>query len=142
MNGESITVRKKIIGYAICFGIGAGLFFLVCWLERYPALETDQERLRVLCDAFTIPGLLLAAAAGLVFAANNGTFYGLGYGLRTAKQILLPFLPSEHVKYRDYIAKKKEKKVSGYGFILISGLVFLLVGIILLIRFNMLYPNA
>lgn len=135
-------MRKKIVGYAICFGIETILFFLICWLGHYTALETDQERLRVLCDAFTIPGLLLVALSGLIFAANNGTFYGLGYGLRTAKQILLPFLPSEHMKYRDYIAKKKEKKVSGYRFILISGLVFLLAGISLLIRFNVLYPNA
>ena len=135
-------MRKKITGFAICVVFGIAVFFLVCWLSHYTTLETDQERLRVLCDAFTIPGILLLAAAGLIWAANNGAFYGISYGLRTAKQILLPFLPSEYVKYRDYIEKKKEKKVTGYRFIFITGLVFLLAGVILLVRFNMLYPNA
>ena len=137
-----MTVRKKAAGYVICVVFGAAVFILICWLNHFLTLETDQERLRVLCDAFTVPGLLLTAAAALVCAANNGAFYGIGYGLRTAKDILLPFLPHEYVKYRDYIAKKKEKKVSGYRFILITGLVFLAVGIILLIRFNILYPDA
>ena len=135
-------MRKKIIGTILCVVFGAAGFFAVCWISRYTELETDQERLRVLCDAFTVPGLLLLGLAALIFAANNGAFYGIGYGLRTAKEILLPFLPHEYVKYRDYIAKKKEKKVSGYRFIAITGLVFLTVGIILLIRFNLLYPNA
>ncbi len=135
-------MRKKITGYALCAVFGAAVFILICRLNHYTELESDQERLRVLCDAFTIPGLLLVALAGLIYAANNGAFYGISYGLRTAKQILLPFLPNEYVKYRDYIAKKKEKKVTGYRFIFITGLVFFIIGIILLIRFNMLYPDA
>ena len=137
-----MTVRKKAAGYVLCVVFGAVVSVLVCWLNHFPELETDQEKLRVLCDAFTVPGLFLVAAAALVYAANNGAFYGIGYGLRTAKEILLPFLPHEYEKYGDYIARKKEKKVSGYRFILITGLVFLVIGIILLIRFNVLYPDA
>ncbi len=142
MSEERTTVRRKVIGYTVCGLFGIVGFLLICWINDYWTLESDQERLRVLCDAFTVPGVLLVFGAGLIFAANKGAFYGVGYGLRTAKEILLPFLPHEYVKYRDYIAQKKEKQVKGYRFIFISGMVFLAVGIVLLIRFNILYPNA
>lgn len=137
-----MTVRKKLVGYAVCIAFGAALFFLVLWMKDYAKLETHQERLRVLCDAFTLPGVLLTLGSGLIFAANAGAFYGIGYGLKAAKEILLPFLPHEYVKYRDYIAKKKEKKVKGYFFVLATGLAFLAVAVVLIIRFNVLYPNA
>ena len=137
-----MTVGRKAIGYAACVLFGIVGFLLICWINDYWTLDSDQERLRVLCDAFTVPGLLLVFSAGLIFAANKGAFYGVGYGLRTAKEILLPFLPHEYVKYRDYIARKKARKVQGYRFIFVSGLVFLVVGIVLLIRFNILYPDA
>ena len=135
-------MRKKVIGFVLCCISGAAICFLICLLNHYAELESEQEKLRILCDGFTIPGVLMIGISGLIYVANKGAFYGLGYGLRTAKEILLPFLPHEYVRYRDYVAKKKEKKVKGYLFILIAGLLFLAVGIILLIRFNVLYPDA
>ena len=135
-------MRKKVIGFVLCCIFGAVICFLICWLNHYADLESDQEKLRILCDGFTIPGVILIGASALIYVSNKGAFYGLGYGLRTAKEILLPFLPHEYVKYRDYVAKKEKKKVNGYGFVLIAGLLFLAVGIFLLIRFNVLYPDA
>ena len=96
----------------------------------------------MLTDAFTIPGILLSLGCALIFISNQGGFNGLFYGLRRGKEILLPFLPHEYVKYPEYVEKRKEKKVTGYGFILHVGLVFLAVGIVLLVLFNARYPNA
>ena len=116
--------------------------FLVLYLDNYWSLDSEQEKLRVLTDAFTIPGILLSLGCALIFISNQGGFNGLFYGLRRGKEILLPFLPHEYVKYPEYVEKRKEKKVKGYGFILHVGLVFLAVGIVLLVLFNARYPNA
>ncbi len=134
--------KKKLTGYAVCLLFGTAIFLIVCETNGYRTLTSEQEKARILCDAFTIPGIMLVLGSGLVFAANHGAFYGIGYGLRTVKDHLLPFLPHEYVRYGDYIARKKEKKVTGYSFIFYTGLIFLVIAVILLIRFNILYPNA
>ncbi len=142
MRQERTELQKKLIRYGGCFAIGIALVFLLLSLNHYWSLPLGPERMKVLCDAFTLPGMLLCLIAALIFVLNAGAFNGLFYGLRTAKEILLPFLPHEYIKYRDYIEKRKAKRVSGYGFILHVGLVLLAVAIVLIIRFNALYPNA
>ena len=142
MKSESSVLRKKLIGYGISAVLGTALLFLVLYLGNYWNLESEQEKLRVLTDAFTIPGILLALGCALIFISNQGGFNGVLYGLRRTKEVLLPFLPHEYLRYRDYVDRRKEKRVKGYGFVLHVGLAFLAVGIVLLILFNVRYPNA
>lgn len=139
MNKEQ-TRKSPLIRYGVCAVVATALLFLILQLNGFWKLTEPQDRLRVLCDAFSIPGALLILASGLVFARNAGAFNGLFYGLRTAKEIFLPFLPHEHVKYQEYLKKREEKRIKGYGFIFFTGLAFLTVGMILLVIFHVKYP--
>ena len=52
----------------------------------------------------------------------------------------LPFLRSEYVPYREFVKRRAKKKVTGYGCLFFVGLLFLIVGILLTVRFSRLYP--
>ena len=142
MNSEKkeINIKSILIRYGVCAVVATALLFLILWLNKFWTLTEPQDRLRVLCDAFSLPGLLLVLTTGLIFVANAGTFNGLLYGLKTGVEIVLPFLPHKYVRYRDFVAKRKEKRVKGYSFICFTGLAFLAVGIILLVIFHVRYP--
>ena len=139
MNKE-INIKSILIRYGVCAVIATALLFLILQMNGFWSLTEPQDKLRVLCDAFSLPGALLMLVCGLIFAANAGAFNGLMYGFKVGFEILLPFLPHKHVKYQDYLEKRKEKKVKGYSFIFFTGLVFFAVGIVLLVIFHVRYP--
>ena len=122
MNDESKAVRIRLfIGYCVCIAIGVALVLLVMDNYGYADAETEAERYRILCDAFTIPGVTLMLSAGLVAMYNQGVFTGVTYALRRTKDILLPFLKTEYIKYPEYKRRKEQKKVRHYSFLLITG---------------------
>lgn len=137
---EKKSVKYLLIRYGICIAVGLSMLFTVLLINNYFKTEDAQNKLRILCDAFCIPGMLLVLSAGLVFVSNEGAFNGVLFGLKRTKDVLLPFLPYHHMNYRTFVEKRKAKKVKGYGFIAISGAAFLTVGVILLIIFQVKYP--
>ena len=139
-NRTESPVKARLIQYGVSAVIATALLFVVLLVNNYFRLTDPAMKLKVLCDGFTVAGLGMMLAAGLVFVSNAGAFNGLFYGLRTAKEVLLPFLPQQHVRYGDYIEKRKEKRVKGYGFIFFTGLAFFAVAIVLLILFSVRYP--
>ena len=123
------------IGSAISLAVGVGLVLLILNNYGYSAAETEAEKVRILCDAFTIPGVSLMLSAALVAVYNRGVFTGVTYGLRRMKDIFLPFLKNEYVKYGDYKSKKEKKKVKNYMFLFFTGLLFTIPAVYFMIRF-------
>ena len=140
MSTENSSIKEKLVSYGICLTVAAGLLLAVLGINGYWKCEEASERARILCDGFSVPGALMVLASGAIFASGQGAFNGVLFGLKRAKEIVLPFLPSEYVPYREFIKKREKKRITGYGCIFFTGLVFLLVGIVLLIRFNRMYP--
>jgi Na+-translocating ferredoxin:NAD+ oxidoreductase RnfE subunit len=123
------------IGYAVSLGIGIGLVLLVANNYGYSEAQTKAERVRILCDAFTIPGVCLMLCAALVAVYNQGVFTGVTYGLRRMKDIFLPFLKTEYIKYPEYKKKKEAKKIKNYSFLFFSGLLLTIPAVVLMIYF-------
>ena len=140
MSTENSSIKEKVVSYGICLAVAAGLMLAVLGFNGYWKCEEAADRARILCDGFSAPGALMVLAAGAIFASGQGAFNGVLFGLKRAKEIVLPFLPSEYVPYREFIKKRQKKKITGYGCVFFTGLAFLLVGIVLLIRFNRMYP--
>ena len=88
----------------------------------------------VLCDAFTVAGLLMILFAGLMFVSGEGAFLGIGYALGRAVRIFIPTIGRKDESYAKYRERKTGKpKPKGEGAIFFTGLFFLAIGIIFLI---------
>lgn len=120
-----------VAGLAVAFA----LFYFRGGLEATAA----DEILMLLCDAFTLPGVVLLSAGALIFVANNGFFNGVSYVFSQAANLIIPGLAvwRKHESYGDFVERKREKGgVKNYGFIPITGAVFLAVALILLVAFS------
>ncbi|MBQ4166706.1 MAG: DUF3899 domain-containing protein [Clostridia bacterium] len=142
--GKSSLI-KNLIGTAVCVLLGAAMVLIYLKGHWYELAKTEAERYRLLCDGFSIAGIVLVCVSALILVHNTGLFTGLTYGLRGVKDIFLPFLQQKYIPYREYRKRKMEKKVKGYGFIFFTGLAFLAVAIFFMIRFHKVYvpePSA
>lgn len=130
---------KKLLPYAIC--ILAGLLIGFAYLAGHDFLSQGKlDKVRLLCDAFFLPGILMLLSGCLVWMSNEGALDGVGFVLSKA---FLWLLPGGHLhigeRYGDYIARRREKNVKGFGFLFWVGVGFMLVAVILNLMFNHLH---
>ena len=133
------SVRGKVIKYGVSSAFCLGLAAVYVGLRDF-SLQSTMEKYRILCDAFTIPGLVLVMIGALMAVSNEGALYGVTYVLGYAFRILIPGKRHEHERYYDYVERKREEgKVKGYGFLFIVGGISLAIAIIFMILFYRLY---
>ncbi len=118
--------------------VGLLLGVVVLMTEDISSAETTSDLLRILTDAFTVPGVLLMGAAGLVFASERGAFDVLGYGLHNAVGRFVPGASNlgREESFYDYLERKRdEKSKKGPSLVpclFFTGLAFFLVSLVLL----------
>lgn len=127
------------------YGISSAFALLMAWI--YFSLRLDslsaftalpwKERFVLLSDAFSIPGGLLLMSGLLVKLSNYGALDGLTYAVKFAVRMLIPGKALEQETYRDYVERKREKNLRGYGFLYISGGFFLALGILFMVLYHL-----
>ena len=128
MKQESKEALKK---YAICFAIEIVIAFLVVWSNGF-FTESAAVNLQILADAFFVPGILMSLFAGMLYVSGEGALIGIGFVMRNVVLAFIPMGRARHEVYADYRARKlKEAKPRGERCILVTGLVFLFIGIAL-----------
>ena len=124
--------------YAVTFAIGAIIALGVLTIDNaFSAKLSSLDRVRILSDAFFVPGALIFCVGMMIFVAGKGSFDGLAYSLQFAKRELLRFLPQMRDKmetFADYKARKAEKKTP-YRYLLVAGGVYLLLGLLFTVIF-------
>lgn len=102
---------------------------------------TLVARFRLLCDMFSIPGVMLLLVALMVYVANEGFFYSLGFIFSNAFRSLIPGAATRrYERYGDYVERKRQKgKVKDYSFLTFTGLAFLAVGLVFMFLFYRIY---
>ncbi len=131
----SKRVKKRLIKYGGC----AVFVGLMAW--GYIALRNFNacsfaEKLTMLCDAFTVPGMLLLMVGLLITLANAGAVDGLAYALSVAGKALIPGGRKRTESYADFVERRNEKHAKGYGFLLISGGVTMGIAMIFLVAYH------
>ena len=126
------------------YGISGGIAFVLIWIycsTRNLWLQIPMERWRILCDAFTIPGLTYIMVGFLMMIANEGFFDMLSYACSKAVGMFLPGrgFSDDGEKYYDYVQRKKDKRVSGFGFLFVVGGVLMAFALLFLFLFYRLY---
>lgn len=89
-----------------------------------------------ICDGLTLPSVILLSAGLLIWVSNAGALDLLGYSGRLLVQMFLPAGKKCHGTYGEYVAEKREKRVRGYGFLLVCGAVSLGVNFLFLFLYD------
>ena len=99
-----------LLKYGITTLVGGLLTWLTLDLHGFSSTMPKLQQYRLLCDAFTIPGVILVMVGFLVMIANAGNFLGLGYAVKHAVKMLIPFGNKKDERYYDYYQRKQQGK--------------------------------
>lgn len=132
-------LKINLIKYGCCAAFVALLAIAYISLRDFAGAELMDKYL-ILCDAFTVPGMLLILFGGMMWASSQGALDGLTYVVRYALFSLIPGKRLERdEKYGDYLEHRMQNRVKGYGFLFISGLVTMAVALVFMAQFYYLY---
>ena len=124
------NTRVALKKYGICALIEILIAFLVIWSKGFFA-HSLAVNIQILSDAFFVSGILMTLFAGLMFVGQEGAFIGVGFVLRNVVLAFIPMGRMRHEKYVDYRARKMNSAKKGSNhYLLVTGLVFLSIGIV------------
>ena len=130
-----VTLRN----YAICVGIEALIAFLVIWSKGF-FTDRASVNVQILADAFFVSGILMTLFAGMMYVSGEGALIGIGFVIRNAVLTFIPMGRAKQERYADYRARKlSEAKKRNDRCILVTGLFFLIVGVILTVIWNLVF---
>ena len=122
--------KGTLTKYAICFGVEALIAFLVIWSKGF-FTDSIAVNIQILSDAFFVAGILMTLYAGMMFISGEGALIGIGFVLRNVVLSFIPMGRARHEKYADYRARKLgNAKKHNNRCILVTGLIFLFIGIV------------
>ena len=131
----SKNLRNNLLKYGITALVGGAMTWFTLWSYEYTAVVDPAEKLRLLSDALTIPGVILIMVGFLVMVANGGFFNGISYAFNYAVRMLIPGASKDVGKYKDYVERRSKAPKLGFSFLFVVGGVFLAVAIVLIILF-------
>ena len=121
-----VTLRN----YAICVGVELLIAFLVIWSKGF-FTDRASVNVQILADAFFVSGILMTLFAGMLYVSSEGALIGIGYVLRNAVLTFIPMGRAKQERYADYRERKLSKaKKQDNRCVLVTGLIFLAIGII------------
>ena len=121
---------------ALCTALGILCFVLRLDVTNLAAVAPVDLYL-VLCDAFTIPGLLALMFALLFSVGNMGALDGVGYVAINALKMLIPGAALHMEKYNEYLERRKANRMHGFGMLYVTALIFLaFAGVFLVLFFS------
>ena len=130
VNEEKKTILRK---YGICLCVASFITFMVISINGF-FTDSAAVNIQILSDGFFISGMLMLFFAGMMYVSGEGALIGIGYILKCVVQAFVPMGRKNHEKYQDYRERKLgEKKAPGDRCILVTGLVFLTIGIIFMV---------
>ena len=140
----SNSLRKNLIKCAI--GMAASLVLAYVFV----ALRVDMKNLGevalvdlylILCDAFTIPGLLMLMFALLMTISNQGALDGVGYVAVQAFRMLIPGGAAKAERYQEYLERRRANRAKGYGFLYVCAGICLAFAAVFMVLFYSLYQK-
>ncbi|MCM1057953.1 MAG: DUF3899 domain-containing protein [Firmicutes bacterium] len=129
---------KRGIKYLITFLACGTLTYLYIALRDFAQAELI-EQYRMLCDAFLLSGLLPVLLGLLLALSNAGALDGISYLVGRAVRMLIPGSKRKEERFFDYVERKRDSSVRGYGFLFMAGGCFLAVSMVFYFLFYNLY---
>ena len=122
--------KETLRNYGICVGIELLIAFLVVWSKGFFG-HSLAVNIQILSDAFFVSGILMTLFAGMLFISSQGALIGIGFVLRNMVLTFIPMGRAKQERYADYRARKLgAAKKRNNSCILVTGLIFLFIGIV------------
>lgn len=126
---------KKAVPYAVSAVVGMVVFTIIVCTKKIWNYDDGKQVLRILSDAFFVPGVILAGVGLLIFASNGGAFDMLSYAFIRFFDLFRRDVRNKKYKdFYEYREAKKDKK-RGMAFMLIVGVIFIALAGIMLIAY-------
>lgn len=136
MKKEKLNKRVSLI---VCLVIGGFLAYLYVGLRDFSGQDL-MGKYRMLCDAFTIPGLLFLMLGLLMTISSHGALDGVTYVVSYGLKMLIPGRHDKQERFYDYVQRKREKnKGKSFGYLYLTGIIYLAAALLFLILFYSLY---
>lgn len=133
--------KATLIKYAVCFAIEAVIAFLVIWSKGF-FTHSAAVNVQILSDAFFVSGILMTLFAGLLYVSSEGALIGISFVLRNVVLAFIPMGRAKHELYADYRARKlSQAKKHSNRHILVTGLIFLFIGILFTVIWYAVFYN-
>ena len=130
----SKALRTKIIKYLVTIVIGAAC--VISYLSAYDlSVEPEVERYRILTDAFSLPGIFMILVGLLIKMNNLGALDTIAYGFSFVIHMIIPGWFGKMEKYLDYVEARREKRVTGYGFLFVVGGILFGISLVFVVLF-------
>ena len=121
------TLKK----YLITLGIESlAVFLLALWKDVFSQTEAYMV-FHILCDTFFAVGVTVTGYGLLVYTSNEGVFDGLVFGVSSFINMFRRNPVKKYDSLYDYKESRADKKMS-FGFLVLCGLLFLVIGLIML----------
>ena len=123
--------KSLLIKYAVCFVVASIMTVAIFAIKGFFGDDVGVN-IQVLSDGFTISGLLLLLAAGMLYISDEGALLGIGFVIRNMLLTFIPLGRAKHELYRDYRERKlKERKsLNINGVLLVIGGIFFVIGLV------------
>ena len=126
---------RKYLKYIITVTIGLAFSALIIFSKDIFNQESTTEVMKILCDGFFVPGVVILGFGLLVVASNGGTFDMIVYG---TKKFFDLFRRNAYKRvnetFYEYKKAKSDKKIE-FLYMIITGLVFIAISIIFLVLY-------
>ena len=132
-------LKQNLLKLGISFAIALGLAYLYVSFRITDGMPL-VEWYRMICDAFTIPGLLFLMLGLLVTLSNQGALDGIGYAATVAFKMLIGAGANQE-RYTEYLERRRANRLKGYGFLYIVGIVCMAVALVCLALFYSIYTK-
>ena len=134
-----LAKNLKKCGISTVIALGIAYLFVSLRVDiAHPELTPLLDWYRILCDAFTIPGMLFLMLGLMVTLSNQGALDGLGYVATSAFRLLVP-TPGMKERYSEYLERRRANRLRGYGFLYLVGAVCMTIAGVFMALFYSLY---
>lgn len=130
------------------YGISLGISLLLACVYVFARVDIQNplatgavDWYRILCDAFTIPGLLFLMLGCMMSLSSQGALDGVTYVLKNAFKMLIPGMALKMERYYEYVEHKRANRAKGFGFLYVTGLVCMAIAMIFMVLFYRLYQK-
>lgn len=127
---------RRLVRYGAACAVAGAMAWLVTQTYGLSQARSAAERYRILCDAFTIPGVVFAMIGVLAGIMGRGLLDGLTYAMRSLYRVFLPMAARKDESYYDYVQRRREARKGGRtAFLLHVGILFMVPALVFFVLF-------